>query len=320
MTLSHVGRSAPRISAASGPAAVRPGGARARSARSAPGRRHLACRRADRLRAVGVLVAVRTHRQRLGRVALRRAAATTSPTPGSAGSTPPPIWGTYVLVGVIGASAAMVVRWAGTTDLRSWCSSSAFVWLELIEVTTYLNHYWFVTLLGLVLSTLPAATLLVARRRRGTARASASIPARRGGARPRPGCGGLCVRRARQAQHRLAPARAAVALVAPDVTATSPSSARGSTSVGRDRVQLGRRWRFDLLVVPALCYRRTRPFAWAAIVVFHVVTWRLFPDRRVPVADDRGVDDRSSRPTGPASSSPKSAPTTQGASNRGVNP
>ena len=34
---------------------------------------------------------------------------------------------------------------------------------------------------------------------------------------------------------------------------------------------------FDLLVVPALCLRRTRPFAWAAIVVFHVVTWRLFP-------------------------------------------
>ena len=34
---------------------------------------------------------------------------------------------------------------------------------------------------------------------------------------------------------------------------------------------------FDLLVVPALCWRRTRPYAWGAIVVFHVVTWRLFP-------------------------------------------
>jgi vitamin K-dependent gamma-carboxylase len=34
---------------------------------------------------------------------------------------------------------------------------------------------------------------------------------------------------------------------------------------------------FDLLVVPAFCYRRTRPFAWAAVVAFHLVTWRLFP-------------------------------------------
>ena len=47
---------------------------------------------------------------------------------------------------------------------------------------------------------------------------------------------------------------------------------------------------FDLLVVPALCWRRTRPYAWAAIVVFHVVDVAAVPDRRVPVGDDRGVD------------------------------
>ncbi len=34
---------------------------------------------------------------------------------------------------------------------------------------------------------------------------------------------------------------------------------------------------FDLLVIPALCWRKSRPYAWGAIVVFHVVTWRLFP-------------------------------------------
>ena len=48
----------------------------------------------------------------------------------------------------------------------------AFAWLELIEVTTYLNHYWFVTLLGLVLLALPAACVLVARRARGRGRAA----------------------------------------------------------------------------------------------------------------------------------------------------
>ena len=123
-------------------------------------------------------------------------------------------------------------RWAGTTDLRSWCSSSAFVWLELIEVTTYLNHYWFVTLFGLVLLTLPAATQLVASTRAERPQRIGIDPPRRGGARPRPGCGGLCVRRARQAQRRLAPARAAVALVAPESQPISRSSARGSTKCG----------------------------------------------------------------------------------------
>lgn len=34
---------------------------------------------------------------------------------------------------------------------------------------------------------------------------------------------------------------------------------------------------FDLGVVPALLWRRTRPFAFAAVVVFHVITRLLFP-------------------------------------------
>jgi vitamin K-dependent gamma-carboxylase len=34
---------------------------------------------------------------------------------------------------------------------------------------------------------------------------------------------------------------------------------------------------FDLSVVPALLWRRTRPFAFAAVVVFHVITRLLFP-------------------------------------------
>ena len=34
---------------------------------------------------------------------------------------------------------------------------------------------------------------------------------------------------------------------------------------------------FDCPIVPVLCWKPTRRFAWCAIVVFHVVTWRLFP-------------------------------------------
>ncbi len=34
---------------------------------------------------------------------------------------------------------------------------------------------------------------------------------------------------------------------------------------------------FDLAIVPSLLWRRTRPFAYAALVAFHLATWILFP-------------------------------------------
>ena len=34
---------------------------------------------------------------------------------------------------------------------------------------------------------------------------------------------------------------------------------------------------FDLAIVPALLWRRTRPFAYATLVAFHLATWALFP-------------------------------------------
>jgi hypothetical protein len=34
---------------------------------------------------------------------------------------------------------------------------------------------------------------------------------------------------------------------------------------------------FDLSIVPLLLWRRSRPFAWLALVGFHVATWSLFP-------------------------------------------
>ena len=34
---------------------------------------------------------------------------------------------------------------------------------------------------------------------------------------------------------------------------------------------------FDLAIVPALLWRRTRPFAYSALVTFHLATWVLFP-------------------------------------------
>ena len=34
---------------------------------------------------------------------------------------------------------------------------------------------------------------------------------------------------------------------------------------------------FDLAIIPALLWRRTRPFAYSALVAFHLATWALFP-------------------------------------------
>ena len=54
------------------------------------------------------------------------------------------------------------------------------------------------------------------------------------------------------------------------------SSAACSTSAGRRTSSLGGA-SFDCAVVPLLLWRRTRPFALAAVVAFHVATWGLFP-------------------------------------------
>jgi hypothetical protein len=68
---------------------------------------------------------------------------------------PPGTAGTYVLLVTIGGAAVLVaLGWRTRAALTVFLVG--FVWLELVDVTTYLNHYWFASLLGIVLLALPS--------------------------------------------------------------------------------------------------------------------------------------------------------------------
>jgi len=187
---------------------------------------------------------------------------------------PPSVTGTYALVLVIGLAAACVaLGWRYRLALTVFLV--AFAWLELIDVATYLNHYWFVTLFAAVLLAVPAHACWSLDARRGRVR-RATVPF---GAivlvRAQVGVvyvfAGLAKLHTDWLLHGLPlrmwlPTHADLAIVGP--------------WLAEPWVAIALNWAaalFDLLVVPALCYRRTRPFAWIAVVAFHLATWRLFP-------------------------------------------
>lgn len=149
---------------------------------------------------------------------------------------------------------------------------AAFGWIELIDVTTYLNHYWFVTLLAALCVVAPvgrAASLDAVRRGPG--------PVARGWVwlvRFQVGVVYAFAGLAKLQPDWLAgrplelwlPARGALPLVGPLVE--QPSAARVLAVAGAA---------FDCSIVPLLLWRRTRLAAWLVLVAFHVSTWLLFP-------------------------------------------
>ncbi len=52
---------------------------------------------------------------------------------------------------------------------------------------------------------------------------------------------------------------------------------------------------YDLSIPFLLLYRKTRPFAYAAVIIFHILTAILFPDRDVSLHHDHVSDDSSSQ-------------------------
>ena len=225
---------------------------------------------------VGVLVVVRTARQRVGRVALRRAA--------------PPLHLRRVRLGRhrrrrSGTYAAGRRRSASPrcSSRSGWHTALALV-VFLVGVRLARAHRGHDVPQPLLVRHAPrdraprravAARVLVARRAARRGRATGA--ARRGLARARAGRRSSTCSRASPSStptgslHGLPlrmwlPARSDLAIVGPWLD--EPWVALGLSWAGAA---------FDLLIVPALCWRRTRPSAWCAIVVFHVVTWRLFP-------------------------------------------
>ncbi len=155
----------------------------------------------------------------------------------------------------------------------------AFTWVELLDASVYLNHYYFISLLALLLSCLPLGETY-------------SVDARGPGRRALPAWCLLALR----AQVGLVYVFAGVAKLGSDwLLRAQPLGIWLSARADRPVVGplLGHPWTpwvmswagavFDLSVPFLLARRRTRPFAYGALLVFHVATGWLFPIGMFPV-------------------------------------
>ncbi len=182
--------------------------------------------------------------------------------PGLEWIVPLPGAGMYALfaaLAVLGLAIAAGVRVRASALLFAL----GFTYVELLDQTCYLNHYYLVTILALLLAALPVE--------RGTA----VIPR-----------WWLWVLRA---QVGLVYVFAGLAKLGPDwLLDAQPMSIWLSTMelpivgdlVAHPAVAYAASWAgmlFDLAIVPLLLVRRTRALAFVAVVAFHVATWLMFP-------------------------------------------
>jgi hypothetical protein len=180
--------------------------------------------------------------------------------------------------GVMGLAAlSLAAGFFTRTSAAVFCL--LFTYAELIDKASYLNHYYLVSLLALLLAALPSgATWSVDawRRARGSASVAAASPAL-----------SYFVLRAQVAVVYLYAGLGKLDgdwLVRAEPLKTWLRSRVESPLlvglVAEPWVPYAMSWAgaaFDLLVVPLLCFRRTRPFAFAAAVLFHLSIWVLFP-------------------------------------------
>lgn len=152
----------------------------------------------------------------------------------------------------------------------------AFTYVQLIDVSLYLNHYYLVSLLALLLCFMPAHAAWSLDARRVPGRASATVP-------------GWCLDLLRL-QVAVVYTFAGLAKLGTDwLRHGQPlgiwlASRSDLPLVGPwladARVALAASWAgflFDTTIVWWLSWRRTRPLAYAALLAFHVTTAVLFP-------------------------------------------
>ncbi|MCC6625529.1 MAG: HTTM domain-containing protein [Deltaproteobacteria bacterium] len=193
----------------------------------------------------------------------------------------PSVEGIYALFGVMIAGAVgVILGWRHRLSAAAYLL--AFTWVELIDVTNYLNHYYLVTLLGLLVLALPLGRAGSLDARRDPSTAVTSFPA-------------WMVWLVRL-QLGVVYTYAAIAKAQPDwLVHAQPLdiwlSARAHTPVigalfGEPGVALAMSWAgflHDLLVPWLLLWRRTRLVAFAALCVFHLGTHLLFDIGMFPV-------------------------------------
>ncbi|MEM9465097.1 MAG: HTTM domain-containing protein [Actinomycetota bacterium] len=182
------------------------------------------------------------------------------------------------LLGLLGAAIAV--------GLRSRLCTVLFVvalgYLELIEATLYLNHYWFLLLAGVLIAVLPVHGRFSIDVARGRRRSEPTVPA--------------LVVWAFRAQLAVVYGFAGLAKLNPDwLFDAQPLSLwfadRADVAVVGGVLALPATayvasWAaaaFDLTVVAGLLHRRTRPFAYGAVLAFHGATGLLFQIGVFPV-------------------------------------
>ena len=194
--------------------------------------------------------------------------------PGFGWVQPLPAPSMHLLVAAVGAAGvAIALGWRHR--LACWSFLCGFAYLEAIDATLYLNHYWFVSLCALLLAILPAHHHWSLDARAGRVRRSAHVP------------GGVVW--ALRAQVGVVYVFAGIAKLNADWL----SSAQPLQIWLADRSDiwlvgplLDEPWltfavswgaaAFDCTIVGWLLWRRSRPWAYAVLVIFHVATWMLF--------------------------------------------
>lgn len=179
----------------------------------------------------------------------------------------------WLLVAVL-AAASVGVALGWRTRASALAFLTCFTWIELIDATTYLNHYWFLTLMGALAVAAPLGRSL-------------SLDARRSGGPSTVALGWVWLLRFQvgvvYAFAGLAKLHADWLVRALPLSLWLPSRA--------DVPVLGRLAEldatphafaiagamFDCAMVPLLLWRHTRFPAWLVLVTFHVCTWALFP-------------------------------------------
>jgi hypothetical protein len=186
----------------------------------------------------------------------------------------PAPWMHLVVAAVGVAGVALALGWhqrvvAGVALL-------GFLWIELIDAATYLNHYELITLVLAWSVVLPLSNAWSLDRRAGRVRTPGTVPrgvvwilrAQLGAVYVFAGLAKLTgdwLLRGEPLTTWLA-ARSDLPVIGPLLTHSSAGLVASWAGAA-----------FDLTVVAFLCSRRTRLWAYGAVVGFHLVTWWLFP-------------------------------------------
>ena len=188
---------------------------------------------------------------------------------------PWPGWGMYAHFALL-ALASLGVALGYRYRLSIVAFFLLFTYAELIDKTTYLNHYYWVSLASLLMIFLPLDRYWSLDARRNPSLRSETVPA--------------WVTWALMAQVGVVYVFGGIAKLNPDwlfhaqplriwlynsgdIALIGPLLKQAWTAYAMSWAGVA----FDLTIVGWLLWRRSRPYAYAVLAVFHVMTWLLFP-------------------------------------------